>query len=223
MATNTIQDYLDLVTSEFDESPNFLAMVSFGMSLPVQVQTVLQSMIPIFDLSTPPVGDQLDIIGAWVGVSRNVSIPITGIYFTWDSSSFVGWDYGSWQPPSAPTDITTLPDDAFLTLIRAKIAANNWDGTIEGAYKIWDAVFPTLSILIQDHQDMSYDMILVGEIVDALTLALLTGGYLPLKPEGIRINEYFVPVDSNAAFGWDVESSYITGWDMGSWLREIVP
>lgn len=219
----TIQDYLDLVTSEYQDQPNFNATLSAVLAPLIQNQNVLNSMIPKFDLDLPPVGNQLDIIGAWAGVSRNVSIPISGVYFTWDDVTVTGWDYGTWQPDNAPTTITVLPDDAYLTLIKAKIAANNWDGTTTGAYKIWDSVFTQFTILINDNCNMSYSLAIIGGIVDSLTLALITGGYIPLKPEGVLINEYFVSVDTNPAFCWDIETATCQGWDTGSWLNELAP
>lgn len=217
-----LNDYLNLVTSEFREQPKFIAMITSDVSLPIRVQDLLTSMIPIFDVDVA-VGDQLDIIGKWVGVSRNISIPVSGVYFSWDSVYTTGWEYGIWQGPTQPAEITVLPDDVYRTLIKAKIAANRWDGTTDGAYAIWDAVFPTVTILIQDNQNMSYDLALVGGIIDSLTLALLTGGYIPLKPEGVKVNVYYVSVDTGPAFGWDVESEFIAGWNDGSWLRELQP
>lgn len=190
----------------------------------VHIQDVQNSMIPLFDLSTPPVGDQLDIIGLWAGISRNVSVQADGVYFIWDGSDpTVGWDFGSWEDPDQPNQITTLPDDAYLNLIMGKIAANHWDGTTTDLYKVWDEVFPQYKVLIIDNCDMSYAMAIIGGIVDSLTVALITGGYIPLKPEGIRISDYYVAVDSNPAFTWDVESPTCGGWDEGSWLRELAP
>lgn len=219
----TIQQYLDLITSEYAQQPNFTAVVSTDVSVEVQVQTLLDSMIPLFDLDIA-VGDQLDIIGQWAGIGRNVNIPIVGVYFSWDSVTYTnGWDFGTWQPDLAPVQITSLPDDAYRTLIKAKIAANHWDGTTTGAYAIWDALFPTITILIQDNGDMSYELAFVGGIIDSLTLALITGGYIPLKPEGVHVNEYYVPVDSNPLFGWDLDTSFIEGWDHGSWANEVLP
>jgi hypothetical protein len=218
-----VQDYLDLITSAFQGKPNFTAVITALVSAPVQIQAVMQSMIPLFDVDVA-VGDQLDIIGQWVGVSRNIAIPITGVYFSWDGTDpTVGWDFGTWQPSNQPTAITSLPDDAYRTLIRAKIAANQWDGTTNGAYAIWDQVFPDSTILIQDNQDMTYDLAVVGGIIDSLTLALLTGGYIPLKPEGVLVAAYYVSVDTGPVFGWDVESAQLGGWDEASWVREIVP
>lgn len=67
----TTQDYLNLITSEHRNQPNFAAVVSLGVAVQVRVQFLLDSMIPLFDLDTPPVGDQLNIIGLWVGVPRS--------------------------------------------------------------------------------------------------------------------------------------------------------
>jgi hypothetical protein len=221
----TIQDYLNLITSAWQDKPNFTSMVSQDVSILVQVQNCLSSMIPIFDLDLPPVGEQLDVLGQWVGISRQVKVPIVGVYFSWDDTQATGWDYGTWQPFTQPVSITLLPDDAFLTLIRAKIAANYWKGTIDDAYRIWDTVFPTFKVIIQDYQNMSYAMALVGGIVDSLTLALLLGGYLPLRPEGVEIVEFFTATDNNPAFAWDIinPSLFLAGWDTGSWLAEHFP
>lgn len=219
----TVQDYIDLLTSEYTGLPNFTAVISNDVGVQVQVQDLMEEMIPLFDLDVA-VGNQLDILGQWVGVSRNVSIPISGIFFTWDGLFTEGWDFGTWSPAITPTTITVLPDDAYLTLIRAKIAANHWDGTTEGAYAIWDALFPQFTILIQDNQDMTYALAIVGGIVDSLTLALLTGGYIPLRPEGVMVTEYIVPINDGPLFAWDVApTSLLAGWDTGNWGRELPP
>lgn len=214
------EDYLNLITSEHRQKPKYIEMVGQIVSLPVHIQDLLTSMVPLFDLDVA-IGQQLDVIGEWVGVSRNVNIPSAGVYFSWDADYTLGWDYGSWPPVNAPSTITVLPDDAYRTLIRGKIASNQWDGTTEGAYLIWDRVFPTLKILIQDNQNMTMDIGIYGGIVDSLTLALLTGGYIPLKPEGVHVNEYFIPVNDGPLFAWDVETDFLSGWDTGSWAREI--
>lgn len=219
----TVEQYLALITSKYQNQPDFTAMVSADVGILVQIQTLLQSMIPLFDIDQA-VGDQLDIIGKWVGVSRNIDVPISDVYFSWDEDASLGWDYGTWQPANAPTNVTVLPDDAYLTLLRAKIAANSWNGTTEGAYTIWEAVFPTFTILIQDYENMTYALCVVGGIIDSLTLALIVGGYIPLKPEAVLVAAYYVSTDTNPAFCWDVpEGALVAGWDEGSWLQELAP
>jgi hypothetical protein len=217
----TIEEYLNLITSEHRQKAKFTGMVSTDVSAPVRVQDLMKSMIPIFDVDTA-IGDQLDIIGQWAGISRNISIPIPGVYFSWDGTNpFVGWDYGVWQDESQPVDITVLPDDVYRTFVKAKIAANRWDGSLQNMYEVWDSVFTDITIFVQDNQDMSYNIGFVGRPVDALTLALIEQGYLPLKPEGVRVNVIYSPIDDNPFFGWDIESAVIAGWDDGSWAREL--
>lgn len=219
----TVADYLGLITSGFVNKPKFSAMVSMGVSISVRIQDILSSLSEKFDVDSA-VGVQLDVVGQWVGVSRNVSIPIDNVYFSWDGTDpFVGWDYGTWQSTLTPSSVTVLPDDSYRVLIKAKIAANHWDGTTNGAYEVWEQIFTQFNILIQDHQDMSYDLAIVGGIIDSLTLALLTGGYIPLKPEGVKVNTYFIPVNSGPLFGWDLDTEFVAGWDDGSWTREIAP
>lgn len=217
------QDYLDLIASQYAGQPNFRSVITANVDVPVRVQHILESLIALFDIDTPPVGQQLDIIGQWVGVSRNVAIPISGVFFTWDGAPSVGWDYGVWQATGQPSDITVLPDDVYLNLILATIAANNWDGTTDGAYAIWDQLFTNFTIIIQDYLDMSYALVIAGGVVDSLTLALITGGYITLRPQGVEISNYFISVGNNPIFSWDVDSALLKGWDDGYWATEVEP
>lgn len=216
---NTIDDYLNLITSEFRDKPKFVDTVTADVSLPVHIQDLLLSMIPLFDIDVA-VGDQLDILGKWIGLSRQITVPIPNVYFSWDADYTLGWDYGTWKGDQTPGAVTVLPDDAYRTLLKAKIAANHWDGTIDGAYAVWDEIFTTVTILIQDGQDMTYKIGFFGGIVDTLTLALVVGGYLPLRPEGVRLAGVFTPIDNNPYFAWDVESDFLQGWNEGSWAIE---
>ena len=218
-----LEEYLNLITSEHRDKPNFIAMTSLDLETPIKVQELLKSLYTKFDVDNA-VGQQLDVIGQWAGISRNVSITAAGVYLQWDGvNPYVGWDFGSWKPETEPTTITSLPDDAYRTLIKGKIASNQWNGTTEGAYAIWDSVLQGITILIQDNQNMSYGLGIVGGIVDSLTLALITSGYIPLKPEGVRVSIFYIPVNTGPLFGWDIETQYVEGWDSGSWTREITP
>jgi hypothetical protein len=221
----TTQDYLDLITSEHQNSPNYLATVSLTVTPQVDIQTLITALIQCFDIDDTNncVGVWLNIVGQWVGASRLVQVPISGVYFTWDDIAQDGWNSGVWQDPNDPGALTSLPDDVYRTLIRAAIAANHWDGTTEGAYDIWEQVFPNLNILIQDNQDMTMSIGFQGTAPDALTLALIEGGYIQLKPEGVGIKEYFIPVDTNPLFGWDISTTYVGGWNTSSWAKEVPP
>ncbi len=217
-----VNDYLNLIPSQHRSRPKFMAIVGFFATIYQKMIDILTMTESMYDIDFA-VGVQLDFIGEWVGISRNVSIPVTGLYFSFDDVITDGWDLGLWRGENEPTTITRLPDEQYRTLLKAKIAANNWDGTTENAYAIWSSVFVSPQILIQDNQDLSYDFAFVGGMIDSLTLALLTRGYIPLKPEGITIAKYIVPIDSGRLFAWDTDNAYLAGWDTGSFGTEIMP
>lgn len=221
--TITTETYTSLITSEHKDKPKFMGVVEIRTKFFAHIQNVLSSMIEKFDVDTA-VGDQLDKIGEWVGASRFIRSPLTGVYFEWSGSSSVGWSSGIWQGEFSPTSgLTSLPDDMYRVLIKAKIAANRWDGTIPNAYEIWETVFANNLVVIQDNQDMSIVVAIIGEVLDAVTQALLTGGYIPLKPEGVKVQYYAVPVDTNPLFVWGSEGSGVAGWSEGSWAQTIAP
>lgn len=221
--SKTVQNYLDLITSEHSQKPNFTATITSVVSVLVQIQTLLASMIDLFDLSLDPVGDQLNTIGEWVGAKRQINSPFAGIYFTWNGTASDGWNAGIWQQAGAPSAIVTLPDDIYLTYIKAKIAINAWDGTINGIYDIWAAVLPEYAIAIQDLQNMSFVVIVGGQVLDSLTKALLAAGYLTPRPEGVGIAYYVTGNQSGPIFAWNCESTALQGWNQGQWGVTLTP
>jgi hypothetical protein len=216
--------YTAKITSEHNQKPNFMGVVFNNTEPFASVQDFLGTYTPSFDLDSA-IGVQLDVVGQWVGRSRYVDIPLTGVYFSWDDLPSIGWDSGVWKGEFDPdSGLISLPDDSYRTLLRAKIAANSWDGSIPGAYAIWNAAFSGQSyIVIQDNQDMSMTVGIAGQPLDIVTRALLTNGYLPLKPEGVRINVYSITPVAGQLFSWDAESEALAGWEVGNWGIEITP
>jgi hypothetical protein len=224
MALPSLDTYLSLITSLYRGKPKFIAWCSSLAGSVVNAQALLDAVRKGFDLDTA-VGLQLDQIGEWVGRSRYLETPLEGVYFSWGVAG-VGWGQGSWKGPYDPeTGLVSLPDDAYRTLLRAKIAANAWDGTVPGAYTAWETAFAETGsmIIVQDNQDMSMIIGVAGVYPDAVTKALLTGGYIPLKPEGVRISFYAVPPEGGAIFAWGCNSDGLNGWGLASWPEIIVP
>lgn len=209
--------YVSLITSEHADKDKFIAAVRASVAPFADSQAQLANFLPSFDLDSA-VGAQLDVIGLWVGASRNVATPLTGVYFEFDNP-LLGWDEGFWKGRFDPDEgLTSLDDDHYRALIRAKIAANHWDGTLPSADAILAQLLEGSTVYIQDNQDMTMTVGVVGAPLDVVLRALLTGGYLTLKPEAVRIDAYLVPsVPATPLFGFDVENSLISGFDTGSW------
>lgn len=215
---NTLETYLDLIPSANRNQPTFIATLSVWLNFYVYMQALLASISTLFYVRTA-VGAQLDVVGIWVGVSRDIAVPITGVYFTWDDVDSDGWDFGVWKGPFDPTSgIVSMPDDVYRNIILGKIAANNWDGTTPGAYAVFAIAFPNIPMYIEDHQDMTMLMGFPGPPLDSLTKALIEQNYIPLKPEGVGI-AYAFSTTNAPIFGWDIENSSISGWDEGTWAE----
>lgn len=211
-----VTPYLNLVTSEHRYKPNYIAMLTEFLQPIADGIAVANSLVPMFDIDTAE-GQQLDAVGLWVGVSRYLSVPITDVYLTFDDGP--GLDMGIFWGPFEPiNELIALPDASYRILLYATVAANHWDGTIGGAYEAYAIIFGPggYRLVIVDNQDMSMDLILSGPIPDAVTLALFRGGYLSLKPVGVRVRNYIVSANPAAKiFMFDAapDSPAVGGFD----------
>ena len=216
-----LSDYEDLITSEHSDKPNFMAMLDIMIEGLVGVQNFLASLPAAFDVDFA-IGVQLDATGAWIGLSRDVNVPLTDVYFTWDDQANDGWDGGLWQGPFDPTTgLVALPDDIYRSALYMKIAVNNWDGSIPGIYNIFNSFLAAYgnTVVVQDSGDMTYAIGVVGPTLPAVILALLIGAYFDIKPAGIELAYYATTPVPGAFFAWDCNSTDLQGWDEGQWAK----
>ena len=217
-----LNDYTALITSEHRDMSRFMATIAAVVQPLVDQMNLLASMPGKFDLDAA-VGAQLDDVGRWVGVSRRIRTPLTGIYFSFDIDG-LGFDQGTWKGPFDPdTGLTVLDDDTYRLVIRAKIGANHWDGTLASSAAILNSIFGAdTHVFIEDHQDMSMTIGIAGKVPSAVFLALLAGGYIPLKPEGVRVAYTIVTtVDGAPMFGFDMNNQFVAGFDSGAWGKPV--
>ena len=185
---------------------------------------LLETMRAAFDVDSA-VGGQLDPTGEWIGRSRPLRLELDDVYFEWGREA-VGWARGSWKGLYDPeTGMVRLPDETYRLLLKAKIGANRWDGTVPGAYEVWESAFADTGslILMQDNQDMSVVIGLAGTPLDAVMRNLLLQGYLPLKPEGVRVAWYAVAPERGPLLGWNCETGGLSGWGKGIWPVRLEP
>lgn len=184
-----VSTYTDLATPQHSDKPKFMAMLAAVAGAFVDQQNLLSSLPNAFDIDEA-IGAQLDAVGKWVGLPRGVRVPISGVYFAWDTAD-VGWDQGVWKRPSdADSGITYLDDDSYRMLLRAKIGANHWDGSMAGSVDILNGIFSPVGLtpVLTDNQDMSMTITLSGGKISALFKALINGGYIPVRPAGVQVN-----------------------------------
>ncbi len=209
--------YTGLITSEHASKPNFVASVSASVQPFADAIAQLNAMTAAFDLDTA-IGAQLDVVGQWIGVSRYVPSALANVYFSFDIAG-LGLDQGViWSPNEPLTGLIALPDDVYRTLLRAKIVANHWDGSIPGAYAAWDLLLGPqgYQIIIQDNGDMTMVLALFGALVDPVFTQLFASGVLDLRPAGVSCSYVTPGIPGVPFFGLDIETDYIKGLDYGA-------
>jgi hypothetical protein len=181
--------YLGLVTSEYQNSPKFLAWLTGYLNHAADTTNLLDSMDAAFDIDNS-VGVQLDTIGVILGLSRTVNFDPT------DGSSAI------------------LNDDYYRIILKSKVITNQWNGTTSVLISKLKELLPSIKIIILDNQNMTFGVSVVG-MISQLLKDLFLNGYIIPKPQGVRITYTF---SNYLIFGYDTENSYIAGYDEGIWL-----
>jgi hypothetical protein len=193
--------YLNLLTSEYKLATQLNSWMSLVLGVYQDAAFLFSSFVTAFDI-TYAVGDQLDVLGVLVGVSRTVSF----------------------QPSDSVS--ATLDDDTYRIVLLAKNAQNHWDGKMSSMYSIWKTLFPGGNIVIHDNQNMTATIFLTGSFssiildlvagfaLNGATSGTIKNGYIIPKPETVQYDFEFGTLP---AFGFDHNDDYISGFDYGHW------
>ena len=123
--------YLNLITSEHANKPKYRAWVKVLLTPFIDAINLNKNIKLAFFINSA-VGIQLDIIGKWLGLSRQVDF----------------------QPTDGSSSI--LNDKYYRIALKAKIVKNLWKGTIEDFYNMWQILFngEDLQVYLADNQTM---------------------------------------------------------------------
>jgi len=142
--------------------PRFMKWLVANLTPHLDAEKILMGLDDDFDLDNAR-GVQLDILGQIVGRSRLLSF----------------------DPEDGSSPL--LDDATYEMLIRAKIGINQWDGTIPGIMALWENLFPDYELFIQDNQNMTMMLYVLG-MTTRLEEELILRGYIAPKPMGVRLN-----------------------------------
>lgn len=183
--------YSNIRTSQYAPpvSPKFNALLKALLRKFDDVSQVLVRMDTALDLDIA-VGAQLDMLGAVVGAARTVGF----------------------QPSGGVSPV--LDDFTYRLYIKAKIAQNQWDGTLPSLYPIWQTLFPGGSIIIIDNQNMTVDLTLIGAFTSIIQ-DMIVNGYIVPRPEGVLYTYLFGVLPF---FGFGSSPGFIAGFGEGHWV-----
>jgi hypothetical protein len=223
----TLAEYLALVPPYNAQDANFMAELSLVLAPFVDQQAFLASLPAAFSVGEA-IGVQLDAVGAWVGCSREIPVPVENPWFSWGTPG-LGWGQGYWYGPYEGTQLSVLDDETFRRLIYAKILANNCNGlgpSIQAALAEYLSVYSGLNVFVIDQTDYppnrtSTNLVIgigiSGTLPNVVDLAILQQWLIPVKPAGMGVQWGVTTVAGAPVFGWGVENEFISGWGVGAW------
>jgi len=180
--------YTGILTSQYKNSPKLNALLYVLLKKFDDVSQVLVQLDTSLDLDAA-MGAQLDMLGATVSAGRTVGF----------------------QPSDGVSPV--LDDATYRLYIKAKIAQNQWDGTLPSLYPIWQQLFPDGKIIIIDNQNMTADITLTGTFTSIIQ-DLITNGYIVPRPEGVLYTYVFGVLPY---FGFGSSPGFIAGFGDGHW------
>ena len=219
--TADVTPFLNNITSEHRDKSLFVQMVTATVQ-PFADMIAQFNLIPSLYNVDVAVGQQLDTVGQWVGVSRFLITPLTGVYFAFDTAG-VGFDEGVWQGPyDTTTGLFELPDDSYRLVIKARILNNNWDSTKLNAYAIANVLFGPagFNYYIEDYGDLTIGIGLLGATAPpAILTALFNSGLLDVK--GVTIRVISRVAQQGPVFSFDIDNLLFKGFDESFWAVSV--
>ncbi len=193
MTTQEIIDYYkSLLIMQYRSLPNALAQVGAWVGIFLQDQIVAK-VGDAFNLETAT-GRQLDILGAYRGISRIIFGITQGSYWSLvpyddaDPDSYFGW---ALYDDADPTWLTlqyddlnnvgyTLSDYQMRTLISLKAEFDSWDGTIANLDNILYSFFGNyVNVVDNENMTMVYEHNSADPDPNQIWLMTVTAGILP--------------------------------------------
>ena len=180
-------DYTQFITS-CHQTPAFKALVAlFTQDLDQNRQTAL-NLPNLFNVDTA-VGQQLDFIGKWVGLSRSI-LGINIGYLALDDTTY-GLDAGTWDGQTLGGTSYTMSDTEYRIALYTKIALNHWDGTIPSIINALLIIAPNNTITLTNNFNLTFTVNISGTISPSIK-TLIQNGYFDIRPCGVALNYTFI-------------------------------
>ena len=169
------------VYAEYRSKPKTLAWIGINGTLANQIESAYQSVANSYDIDNAGT-DELNVIGRIVDISRSFEASISYETFQFGAAQFGGLGT-QFRPLSGVTD-QSLNNNIYRLLIKAKIAKNNSDATIDGILLSILEIVSTTNVTLVDYENMSF-AISFDTLTDLEKLVLSSFDIVP-KPQGVR-------------------------------------
>lgn len=196
----------DRIYSQYRNKPKAYAWYRIATSLASEIGSTANQIRQSYKIDFAS-GDQLDVIGRIVVAPRTFLDRVSmspGLFALTDGDEF--GDEGAMFSALTISQDTLLSNELYRLVIRAKIAKNNSDASIDGILKSINFLLPGANVIrVNDGENMGFSIEFSGQISNLERYALLNAGLVP-KPQGVRFNG-FLEAFGMAEFG-DIHAEF---------------
>lgn len=185
-----VSDAPERIYAQYRNKPKAVAWYNITRQLAQEIGSAAYAVRTMYDIDLSS-GEQLNIIGRIVGVSREFisNIPLSPALFALTN----GDEFGDMSAMFSATNVNTdnqMSDDFYRIVIKAKIIKNNSDASTESILFGMNFMLPNAgNVRVVDHQDMSFSIEFYGNITNLERWILLNASLIP-KPQGVKFNGF---------------------------------
>ena len=199
------------IYAQYRGKPRAVAWYNITRTIGAQFADVFQDIRTSYNIDTATT-DELNVIGRIVVIDRGYEGQIIFDPIRWGSGSRWG---GSGVRHMTPVGAGSMEvsDQIYRILLKAKVAKNNSDATVEGILRSIALITDINVVRLLDYEDMSF-AIEFSETLDSVTRFVLNNFNVIPKPQGVRFTGYIeTPLNTywGGLYGWgDERASFNT-------------
>ena len=175
------------IYSQYRGKPRAVAWYNITRTIGGQFADVFDEIRTSYNIDTATT-DELNVIGRIVVIDRGYEGQIIFDPIRWGSGSRWGGSGVRYMTPVGAGSME-VSNDIYRILIKAKIAKNNSDATVEGILQSIATITDIQAVRLFDYEDMSF-AIEFGEALDSTTRFALNNFNVIPKPQGVRFTGY---------------------------------
>ena len=220
----TLGYYQKLPTPQYQGSSNFLDFLTVPLTMIDDAEWMVNNLYELFDIDdgvlyfVSQVGQLLMEDGGAILLESGEFIDGGYIYpdgLMSPALDIIGLIVGmprvvKFIPSGSVSPI--MDDETYRLALKAKIAANHWDGKIGSLQEIWKDLFPGGTIGIIDNQDMTMEIDTTGTF-SSLVQDLIDNGYIVPIPQAVGFN---IETPDHPLFGFDRDDELVSGFSNDS-------
>jgi RNA-binding protein YhbY len=191
------------IYAQYADKPKAVEWFNITPSITTELFNVFESVRGSYDIDNAN-SAELDVIGRVVVIDRSFE---SKVFFTVDTAfgedtnaaQFGGVD--SQFESTGATISNAVSDSIFRVLIKAKIAKNNSDATLDGIAKALTYITSSSPIQVIDNEDMTFSVSFGTVLTDIEKFVFNTFDIMP-RPQGVKFLGY-VEEPAVTMFGGD--------------------